>query len=112
MSHSHYPADYWTRPHPEPVVLDIGDDIGALLLYTSPAWHGREIEVSLVGQDTQRVHTAVLERIIGDQTRYVAVYAELPAGRYRIWGDDPRLSNQVTIVGGQVAEVDWTQPAS
>jgi hypothetical protein len=109
VSHTHS-ADYWTRPHPEPVVLDIGDDVGALLLYTPAALHGREIEVSPLGQDTQRTHTAVLERIIGDQTRYVAVYPELRAGCYRIWGDDPNLTSQVTIVGGQVAEVDWTQP--
>jgi hypothetical protein len=108
VSHTHYPADYWTRPHPEPVVLDIGGDVGALLLYTPPALHGREIEVSPLGQDTQRVHTAVLERVIGGRTRYVAVYPELRAGDYRIWGDDPSLESQVTIVGGAVAEVDWT----
>jgi hypothetical protein len=108
VSHTHYPADFWTRPHPEPVVLDIGDDVGALLLYTPPALHGREIEVSPLGQDVPRVHTAVLERIIAGRPHYVAVYPALQAGRYRIWADDPSVCNQVTITGGAVAEVDWT----
>jgi hypothetical protein len=107
VSHKH-PVDYWTRAHPEPVVLDIGDDVGALLLYTPPTMHGQEIEVSPLGVDSQRVHTAVLERLIGDQTRYVAVYPELRAGCYQIWVDDPSRTNQFTIIGGQVAEVDWT----
>jgi len=108
MSHTQYPADYWTRPHPESVLLDIGDDVGALVLYTPPTLHGREIEVSPLGQDARRTHTAVLARTVGGQTHYVAVYPALQAGRYRIWADDPSVCNQVTITGGAVAEVDWT----
>ena len=32
------------RPHPEHVVLEIGDDLGALIVYTDPELHGTEIE--------------------------------------------------------------------
>jgi hypothetical protein len=106
VSHVH-DADYWTRVHTEHVVLDIGDDVGALVLYTPPELHGREIEVSPVGADDRRVHTAVLARIAGGQTMYAAVYPELRAGSYRIWGDDPCLANEVTVPAGGVAEVDW-----
>jgi len=38
---------------------------------------------------------------------YAGIYPELPAGRYRIWADRAGLTDRVTIVGGEVAEVDW-----
>ncbi|MBV9132921.1 MAG: phospholipase [Chloroflexi bacterium] len=105
MSHSHLPAEYWTRRHTEPVVLDIGGDVGALVLYTSPALHGHEIEVAPLGSDARRVHSAVLERSIGGRTVYAAVYPELQAGDYEVCCAD---STTFTIVGGAVSEVRIT----
>lgn len=111
--HEHGRGNYWTRHHPEQVVLDIGGDIGALVLYTPPEFHGREIEVSPIGNDAQRVHTAVLERSAAGRTMFAAVYPELRAGSYRIWGDDPEPGStktqvqEVRIAAGMVAEVDW-----
>ena len=74
MSHTHHDASFWTRRHPESVVLDIGDDVGALILYTSPEHHTDEIEVSLLGADpaARRVHSAVLERQLNGRTFYAA----------------------------------------
>src|SRR5579859_5047233 len=86
--HEHGTGDYWTRHHTEQVVLDIGGDVGALVLYTPPEFHGREIEVSPIGDDTRRVHTAALERSAGGRTMFAAVYPELRAGTYHIWGDE------------------------
>jgi len=104
MSHSHHEASYWTRQHPEPVVLDIGgDDVGALVLYTRPDQHGQEIEVSPTTNTAARTHAAVLERLVNGQSVFAAVYAELPAGEYQVWCDPPR---QTTIAAGRVSEVD------
>src|SRR5262249_5683152 len=101
-------ADYWTRGHPEHVVLDIGGTFGALVLYTPPELRGREIEISPLGQDRQRVHTAVLERIVAGRSIFAAVYPRLAAGRFRLWYDtDPTRPNTVEIQAGQVAELDW-----
>ena len=50
------------RSHPEHVVLEIGDEIGALIVYTDPDLHGAEIEISHRGEDAQREHKDVLER--------------------------------------------------
>jgi hypothetical protein len=100
-------AVYWERPHDEQVVLDIGADVGAMVLYTPPAYRGREIEVSPAGEDARRVHTAVLERRVAGRTLFAAVYPELRAGDWRIWGGDADLPSRVSIVGGVVAEVDW-----
>ena len=91
--------------HPEHIVLDIGEGIGALILYTSPGLVGTEIEVSQQGQ--ARTHTEVLERRINDRPVFAAVYASLPEGHYRIWGYDDKAITEFDIIGGQVAEIDW-----
>lgn len=98
---------YWRRAHPENVVLDIGDDVGALVLYTPSRYRGQEIEISPGGDESRRTHTAVLERSAGGKTFLAAVYPELRAGRWRLRAGDPDLQTEVIITGGEVAEVDW-----
>ncbi len=92
--------------HAGEVVLDIGDGIGALIIYTTAALEGKEIEV-IRAPAVARVHTEVLERRIAGRPVFAAVYASLPAGRYHIWGFDPNPQSEVEIVSGQVSEVDW-----
>ncbi len=110
MSHSHHEASYWTRTHTESVVLDIGEDVGALVLYTRPELHGREIELSPLGNDAGRVHSAVLERCVNGQTLFAAVYPELREGEYQVWGDASVADKvqRVTIRAAAVAELDWS----
>ena len=103
MSHSHHDASHWTRRHTESVVLDIGGDVGALILYTPPELHQREIDVSPIDNDTTRVHSAVLERSVGGRTLFAAVYPELRQGTYRVWADD--ATPTVTITAGAVSEL-------
>ncbi len=88
-------------------VLDIGGDVGALILYTEARFLDREIEVSQLGDDSRRVHTAIHKHQVGERVLFAGVYPELSAGTYRIWVDDPSLPDRVTIVGGEVAELDW-----
>jgi hypothetical protein len=95
------------RVHPETVVLNIGRDIGALIIYTMPELRGREIEVSPRGSDAKRVHVEVLERRINGRPVFAAVFPGLRAGDYDIWNNTPNPSDTVTIVGGEVASVDW-----
>jgi len=104
MSHTHHDASFWTRRHPESVVLDIGDDVGALILYTSPEHHTDEIEVSLLGADpaARRVHSAVLERQLNGRTFYAATYPELSAGDYQVWCEG---NPQVTVRAAGVVEL-------
>ncbi len=96
------------RVHPESIVLDIGRDVGALVIYTEAALHGREIEVSPRGS-AARVHVEVLERRINGRPVFAAVFPGLRAGDYDIWEDAAQSSGTVTIVGGEVATVDWRQ---
>ncbi len=95
------------RVHSETVVLDIGQDIGALIIYTDAKLRGREIEVSPRGSAANRVHVEVLERRINDRPVFAAVFPGLRAGDYDIWDNAPNPSGTVTIVGGKVATVDW-----
>ena len=95
------------RPHPEHVVLEIGDGIGALLLYTDPYLVGAEVEISLSGHDDERQHKEVLERPLDGRVVYAAAFDGLPEGTYTLWLDDVALAREVAVSGGRVAECDW-----
>ena len=105
MGHHHH--DYSSRAHPESVMLDLGGDVGALILHTDPAMHGVEVEISADGADRDGRHKQVLERSIAGRAAFTAVFDELAEGCYTLWvGDEPR-SRGVGVRGGHVAELDW-----
>lgn len=89
---------------PASVVLDIGGEIGALILQADAAHLGREIEISPVprpnGPEPVRTHSMIRERRTTPPT-YDAVYPDLHAGEYTVWrADEP--AGTVTITGGQI----------
>ncbi len=94
------------RIHTENIVLDIGQETGALILYTGEELRGKEIEVSSKGNDAHRVHTAIWERRFNGRVVFAGVFPSLPAGDYTIWTNP---TSDVMIVGGRVAEVDLRQ---
>lgn len=106
MTHEHGPA----RVHAEDAVLDIGGDVGALILYTDESYREREIEISPFGDDARRTHTAIHERLIGGRVVFAGLFPDLKAGAYRLWAEDPALPDRLTIVGGEVTTVDWRMP--
>jgi hypothetical protein len=106
--HSSSEENHAGRRHPEHVVLDIGGDIGALIVHTDAAMHGAEVEISLTGQDDRRSHKDVLEREISGRPAYTAVFDKLPEGTYTLWVDDVARAHEVVITGGAVAELDWS----
>ena len=88
-----------------PIVLDIGEDVGALIIYTQQALLGRQIDVSPQGNPAaKRVHTDVLARRFAGRPAFAAVFPSLPQGDYFTWSDPAAT---FTITGGQVAELDW-----
>jgi hypothetical protein len=95
------------RVHSETVVLDIGQDIGALIIYTAPELCGREIEVSPRQSDAKRVHVNVLERRIDGRPVFAAVFPGLREGDYEVWEDATNPTCAVTVIGGKVASLDW-----
>ncbi len=95
------------RVHTAPAVLDIGEGVGALIIYTDEALHGEEIEVSPAGDAANRTHAAVLERWVNGRTVFAALFLALPEGLYDIWGGAARAPQTVRIAGGEVAQIDW-----
>ena len=69
------------------VLLDLGADTGALVLYTPADLLGAEIEISPDTPGAPRTHAAVRARPVPGGTRYAVVYEGLAAGRYTIWRD-------------------------
>jgi hypothetical protein len=108
-THTHAAGEHYSaRAHPEPVVLDIGEDVGALILHTHAAMLGVEVEISATGQDGRRTHKDVLEREIGGRPAYTAVFDKLREGRYTLWVDNIARARDVTITGAAVVELDWS----
>jgi hypothetical protein len=96
------------RPHPEHVVLDIGGEIGALVVHADPDLHDLQIEICPSGaEDGKREHQHVLERPINGQTMYAAVFPGLRQGSYTLLTHDSVRTRDVLIRGGSVTTVDW-----
>jgi hypothetical protein len=94
------------RPHEEPVVLELGEELGALVVYTDPSLLHLEIEISPADADGARSHKDVLERVVAGRSLYAAVFDRLPQGPYTLWHDDVALARNVTVTGGSIAELD------
>jgi hypothetical protein len=96
------------RPHPEHVVLDIGGEIGALIVHADATDHDLQIEICPSGaEDGKREHQHILERPISGQTMYAAVFVGLVEGSYTLLTDDAVRETNVIIRGGTVTTVDW-----
>jgi len=89
------------------VMLNIGRDIGALVIDTPAGLHGHEIEVSPVTDPARRTHAAVRARYVRGGVRWSVVIDSLPAGRYAIWRDPVTVLGEVDVTGGAVTEYEW-----
>jgi hypothetical protein len=89
-----------------PVVLDIGGDIGALVVHTGPERLGQEVEIEPAGRSERRTHVAVLKRIAAAEVSYAAVYSGLRAGVYTLLLERPRDHISIRVIGGEVVELD------
>jgi hypothetical protein len=103
----HVHERYADRVHPEFVVLEIGEGLGALIVHTDPALHGVEIEISPAGQDDARQHKDVLERPLGGEPRFSAVFDQLPEGSYTLWVRGEARARDVQVTDSAVGELDW-----
>jgi hypothetical protein len=92
---------------PGTVMMELGGDIGALILYTPADMDGTEIEISRDGDPGgHRTHSQVRPRHLPTATRYAAVYPGLLAGAYTIWGGEGPAVTAV-ITAGQVTSCSW-----
>ena len=90
------------------VVLELGRNTGALVLYTPAELDEREIEISRAGASA-RTHSQVHRRQTSTATVYAAVYPDLPAGDYTIWRDAHTRATTTTVTGGSVTTCHWPE---
>jgi hypothetical protein len=92
------------------VVLDIGGDIGALIVSMPAEMEGIEIEICPAGDRPAGhvPHVAVIGRPTDNGTRYSAVFPEVRSGTYDL---NQRHRDVVaftaSVVGGDVAFATW-----
>jgi hypothetical protein len=87
------------------VAIDVGGGRGALILYPSERFRGREIEISRL-DDEVRVHTGVHERTTQDRAQLTAIFGSIPAGDYVVWVDADLEGPSVTVPDGAVAQLN------
>lgn len=115
-SHGHghdHPQDreQW-RPHTPPgahPVLDIGGDIGALVVYLPELTATGELDVQPTGRPEARFHTGVHDRPFGaggGDRAWVAIFPEMVEGSYELLDDHGATRAHVAVFGGQVRELD------
>jgi hypothetical protein len=92
---------------PESLVLDIGGDVGALIVYATEECLGCEIDITPAGAPrSHHLHTMIRRRRAPAREFVAGVYPEVTAGHYTLWGLDGAALTTVNIVGGRVAEYD------
>jgi hypothetical protein len=103
--HGHHHDE--ARPAGGPVLLDIGDDVGAVIVRLDDDLDGTELPI-LALDDPEwdpRTHTGVWRRSIGGGSVVVAVYPSLHAGRYRITLPNGRTTD-LQVNGSHVTNLD------
>ena len=118
-AHPHPHGDPHVQPHADAenpwagqgaVLLDIGDEVGALVVEMPGSMVGREVEVRRVGGPSldQLPHGAVVDRPAADTSGPSLVFGELVEGTYELF---PKGGGPVRLIadvrGGAVTEVTW-----
>jgi len=104
------------------VLLDIGGDVGALVVAMPAATVGLEVEIRPLDDDHVRAHAhahehahahlahvAVVSRPVAEGQVPSLVFGELADGRYELFekGRPDDVALLATVVGGQVTSAVW-----
>jgi hypothetical protein len=106
------------------VVLDIGGDRGAAIIFTPGELSGEEIEIRPADRPWDGTHTAIRPRDLRDTVAHAGVFGSLPAGPYQLrirnggpagggpvgGGSEPVVD--LVVVGGEVAQLEWPTPGT
>lgn len=93
-------------PSGSAVVLDIGGDIGAVVVYLGDQRVGEELVIEPLGQPSARFHTGVHPRVIDGVPTRVAIFPEMVTGRYQVLDEEMAPLTAVGATGGEVCTID------
>jgi hypothetical protein len=96
------------QPHPSgSPVLDIGGEVGAMVVYLAGPAPSGELEACPAGDRSARFHTGVHYRPVGEGWAHVAVFPNVVEGTYDLLDDDGIVVLvTVDVRGGEVRELD------
>jgi hypothetical protein len=94
------------------VLLDIGDDVGAVVVTMPADMLGAEVEIRPVGTapsgHSHDLHVAVVNRPAGGQLIPSLVFPELQEGRYELHEKGARTARlTLDVRGGAVTTATW-----
>jgi len=88
------------------VVLDIGGDVGAVIVYLGDQPVAEELDIQPVGSPAGRFHTGVHDRMVDGVTTRVAVFPEVQTATYELLDRDGTPFAAVEAAGGEVRALD------
>jgi len=89
-----------------PTVLDIGGDIGAMIVTMNAGAAGTELHLRSSHNPPISIHTGVWRRGFGERGLTTAVFAELVEGSYCVLDSNGADLRQVEIRGGALTSID------
>lgn len=109
-THSHPPVEAArppTRPS-ESVMVDVGEHAGALVLTSTRAREGLEVEIHPASDATRRTHVWVLPRLGGGgEVVHAAVFPSLVPGDYTILEPDGTPRCTIPVPANAVTNAAW-----
>ncbi|MGI8881378.1 MAG: hypothetical protein ACR2KJ_12910 [Jatrophihabitans sp.] len=92
-------------------MLDIGGDVGALVVHMPADWADSEIEICPAGADRHaehRSHVGVVGRPLNGGVAFTAVFPELVEGSYDLYRKpDGPVQLTASVTGGEIREASW-----
>ncbi|HKA83623.1 MAG TPA: hypothetical protein VKD21_07155 [Acidimicrobiales bacterium] len=99
--HNHHRPGAHSAP-----VLDIGGEVGALVVYLASRPSTGELEACPAGQPAARFHTGVHRRTTPNGRTWTALFPEVTEGPYELLDEDGVPMAGVDVTGGNVHELD------
>jgi hypothetical protein len=87
-------------------MLDIGGDVGALVVLLAGQTPSGELEACPAGDPGACFHTGVHRRGEGAGAAWAAVFPAVAAGRYHLLHHDGTPLAEVTVTGGRAHQLD------
>lgn len=91
------------------VIVEVGGDTGAAVIFTGADLDGQEIEIRSAGTSWAGTHVAVRERRLCSGSRWAALFGSLRQGSYeaRLKGNSGSPVIRIEVSGGRVASAHW-----